>query len=447
MASRAPADKAAGWNRYRRFGELIHVSMGGYVAYSLFYALYLQQWLIAGALAVPAVVLGGLLALLRSSWPPVVVRLLGHGLLLINMSMLSLSLVWGGLPPSSTVWWLVWWPMFVTHLMGVIDGLVWILIAAGCMGLIWWNQQHGVVAPLMDGQASPVYLMQLGFLLVGAGVSVVVRRAYDRYDSEIQAQQSLIAQQNQVLAQRAEKLEAMLQAVQQASLDRTRLFAQISHEVRTPLNGLLGFAQLMGRTELTEQQALYLAQMNACGQTLLQIVTDVMDFSRLEAQSAQLDSQHFDAVKLAHEAADMVSPMAMQKGVKLIRDLPGTEIDAMGDPLRIRQVLLNLLANAVKFTPGGQVAVRCRMQPAPDGQPALYMEVQDSGIGISADAMQHLFQPFSKASDSTIRQYGGSGLGLAVCKRLVDMMNGRIGVHSQPGSGSLFWFEVPISAQ
>lgn len=119
----------------------------------------------------------------------------------------------------------------------------------------------------------------------------------------------------------------------------------------------------------------------------------------------------------------------------------------MGDPLRVKQVLLNLLANALKFTTEGEVAVRCHTLQREDGLSTLHVEVQDSGIGIPTEALGQLFQPFNRASDGTIRQYGGSGLGLAICKRLVDMMHGRIGVDSQPGSGSLFWFEVPIDAE
>jgi signal transduction histidine kinase len=444
MASPPLAPASAGRAIYRRFDELIWVCMGGYVAYALFYAVGLHQYLIAAVLALPALLLFALFNVLRSGWPERRVRLSAHGLLVANMAALCLSLIWGGLPPSTTIWWLVWWPLFVTHMLGVRDGLLWSLIATACAVLIWLNHGLGYIQPLMPGDDNPVFMMQLGFLMMGGSVGLVVRRAYDRYERDIQAQQTQIAEQNLALAQRADKLEAMLQAVQQSSLDRTRLFAQLSHEVRTPLNGLLGFAQLLGQTPLSALQASHLAQVHACGQALLHVVGEVLDFSRLEVQSTPLDARPFDAVQLAHEAADMVWPIAMQKGVALTRDLPADEIQAVGDPLRVRQVLLNLLANAVKFTPSGEVAVRCRLQPFEDGQRALYVEVQDSGIGISPQAMAHLFQPFSKASDHTMAQFGGSGLGLAICKRLVDMMDGHIGVRSQPGAGSLFWFHVPI---
>jgi signal transduction histidine kinase len=357
-----------------------------------------------------------------------------------------LSLMLMGLSPSTAVWWLVWWPMFVAHLMGVVDGLVWVVLALGGAALVWSNQDQHWITPLMHTDDNPMRLMQIGFLLIGAGVSAVVRRAYDRYEEDIASNQRMIDRQNQALESRAVKLEAMLQAVQQSSLERTRLFAQISHEVRTPLNGMLGFAQLLQRTDLSPQQVVHVEQINRCGSTLMQIINDVLDFSRLETHATPLNNQPFNAVQLAHEAVDMVSSIAGQKGVLLVREFPSEEIEAIGDPLRVKQVMLNLLANAVKFTPSGEVSVRCRQLKLDNGAPGLYVEVQDSGIGIPRDAISHLFQPFSQASDATIRQYGGSGLGLAVCKRLVDMMNGRIGVNSEPGQGSLFWFQVPISS-
>ncbi|MGQ0596206.1 ATP-binding protein [Aquabacterium sp.] len=446
MASPPPAQWAAGWVKYRRFSELILVSAAGHFVFALAYGLYMGQWAIAAVLGLPATLVLALYPLFKSRLAPARIRWCSHLMLLGNLAGLVVALMWMGLSASTAVWWLVWWPMFVAHVMGVVDGLIWLVIAMVAAVLLWQNQQVHWVAPLMRHEDNPMFLMQACFLLIGGGVSVVVRRAYDRFGEEIDAHQRMIDSQNLSLERRAVRLEAMLQAVQQSSLDRTRLFAQISHEVRTPLNGILGFTTLLKRTELNAQQGTYTEQIDRCGNTLLQIINDVLDFSRLESQPAQLDQQRFDAVQLAHEAVDMVSSIAEQKGVALVRDFPEGEIQAVGDPLRVKQVLLNLLANAVKFTAQGEVAVRCCAMLRDDGQQALHVEVQDSGIGIPDEALGQLFQPFNKASDSTIRQYGGSGLGLAICKRLVDMMNGRIGVDSQPGSGSLFWFEVPISA-
>lgn len=446
MASAPPAQWAAGWAKYQRFSELILVSAAGHFVCALAYGLYMGQWAIAGALGLPATLILGLYPLFKSRLTPSRIRWVSHGMLLGNLVGLMVALMWMGLTASTAVWWLVWWPMFVAHVMGVVDGLIWLVIAMMGASLIWRNEQVQWVPALMRGEDNPIFLMQICFLLVGGAVSAVVRRAYDRFGKEIDANQRMIDCQNLSLERRAVRLEAMLQAIQRASLDRTSMFAQISHEVRTPLNGILGFSALLKRTELSAQQSTYAEQIDICSKTLLQIVNDVLDFSRLEAHSTQLELQRFNAVQLAHEAVDMVSSIAEQKGLALVREFPSEEIEAVGDPLRVKQVLLNLLANALKFTAKGQVAVRCCTTRREDGQQALHVEVRDSGIGIPNEALCQLFQPFNKASDNTLRQYGGSGLGLAICKRLVDMMNGRIGVNSEPGSGSVFWFEVPISA-
>jgi len=334
--------------------------------------------------------------------------------------------------------------MVVAHLMGTKDGIGWGFAALACSGLLLLNKTQQWVMPLMAHEDNPLALMQGGFLAVGVGVSVVVRRAHDRFEEDIEIKRQLIDEQNQALERRALKLESMLQAVQQSSLERTRMFAQISHEVRTPLNGLLGFSQLLARTPLDERQTLHVQQIERCGATLMQIVNEMLDFSRLEGQPARLDISSFDAVQVAREVVDMVTPIAQQKGVSLVRAFDETRIPMMGDPLRLKQVMINLLANAVKFTPEGEVVLHCRVGTLEDGRAALHLAVQDSGIGIPPELVPHLFQPFGRASDSTIRQYGGSGLGLAICKRLVDMMEGRIGVNSLRAKGSLFWFEVPL---
>jgi signal transduction histidine kinase len=446
MAS-APSAAQADRVPYQRFSELILVSVAGHYVFALFYGVVLGQWGIALALGGPATLVLGLFPLVKASVSPVRTRIISHAVLLLNFLGLNLSVIWMGLHAATSAWWLVWWPMFVAHLIGVRDGLAWITLALLAAVGLWLNEQHQWIAPLMRQEDNPLLLMQMGFLLIGAGFGVVVRRAHDRYEHDIKVQQATINQQKQALEWRASKLEGMLQVVQQSNLDRTRMFAQISHEVRTPLNGLLGFAQLLKMTPLSEQQSLHVEQINRCGDTLLQIVNDVLDFSRLENLSTQLDIQPFDAVRVANEAVDMLAPIALQKGVLLSRNFAVDTLQAVGDPLRVKQVMINLLANALKFTLQGEVQLRCAAHQREDGQACLHVEVQDSGIGIPPDAMAHLFQPFSKASDHTIRQFGGSGLGLAICKRLVDRMNGTIGVSSEPGQGSLFWFEVPLLAR
>ena len=444
MASPPSRTRPAAWVPYQRFSDLLFVSVAGHLSFAVFFGLFCGQPLIGASLGLSSAIIAVLFPLMRSRVPAAQVRVIAHAALFANMLLVMASLIWMGQTPHASVWWLVWWPMFVAHVLGYRDGLAWVPVTLLAAAAMWWHGQHPVLTPLMDGAELPTPFLQLGFLLIGCGVGLVVRRAYDWYQRDIDRQQATIRAQQQELTEHAAHLEEMLQALQQANLERTRVFAQLSHEVRTPLNGVLGFAQLLGQTSLDATQARHLEQINRCGATLLQMVNEVLDFSRMEARSTRVEQVPFDLLRVAHEAMDMVSPAALGKGVSLHLERESDATALVGDPLRIKQVMLNLLANAVKFTEVGGVTLRCRVEAAP-AQPAwLHVEVQDCGIGVPEGALPHLFEPFCDASDRTIGRYGGSGLGLAICKRLVDAMGGRIGVSSAAGQGSLFWFSVPV---
>lgn len=452
MASPPSRPTPAAWVPYQRFSDVLFVSVAGHLSFAIYFGLFRGQHLIGASLALSSAIVCMLFLLMRSSVSANKVRVISHVALLATMALIMLSLTWVGLAPDASVWWLVWWPMFVAHVMGWRDGLAWVPVTLLAAAAMWWHEQSPWLDARMDANELPVPLLQAGFLLIGCGVGLVVRRAYDGYQRDIRRQQATIRAQQMELTEHTRQLEDMLQALQQANLERTRLFAQLSHEVRTPLNGVLGFAQLLGQTPLSETQSRHLAQINQCGATLLQMVNEMLDFSRMEARTTRVEKVPFDLLRVAHEAMDMVLPGALSKGVSLHvePDLPHSEL--VGDPLRIKQIMLNLLANAVKFTSEGQVTLRCRMtqtDPAQAGPSPgawwLHVEVQDCGIGVPASVLPHLFEPFCEASDRTIARYGGSGLGLAICKRLVDAMGGRIGASSQPGQGSLFWFSVPVA--
>jgi len=433
----------AGTVSYQRFSELILVSVVGQYGFAALYGLVLGEQAIGLALALPATLVLALFPFIRSPWAERWFRPACHVAVFVNFVGINVALMWAGLHPETCVWWLVWWPLFVALVVGAIDAVAWLPIVVVAAWLQWANADAGWVLPRMAAQDNPMVLMQMGFVMVGVAFGAVARRAHDRYASAVAAQQRTIREQNEVLSARTERLESTLQALQQANLDRTRLFAQISHEVRNPLNGLLGFAQLLRQTPLSEHQQQHLEHISRCGTTIHKIVSDMLDFSRLEAQSATLEAQPFNPQVVVGEVVDMLSSVAQQKGLPLVLECQGHG-EAVGDALRVQQVLLNLLGNALKFTHQGQVTVRCKTVSAHGGQSTLHVEVQDSGIGIAADAVGQLFQPFSPVSERTIRQYGGTGLGLAISKRLVDVMQGQIGVRSQPGQGSCFWFQVPL---
>lgn len=451
MASPPSRPSPAAWVPYQRFSDLLFVSVAGHLAFAIFFGVVYQQPLIGACLGLSSAMVAGLFPLMRSRVAAAKVRVIAHAVLFANMLLVMVSLIWMGQRPEASVWWLVWWPMFVAHVLGWRDGVAWVPVTLLAAAALWWLGLHPVLQPHMDARELPMPLLQVGFLLIGCGVGLVVRRLYESYQRDIGRQQATIRAQQMELAEHAAHLEDMLQAVQQANLERTRLFAQLSHEVRTPLNGMLGFAQLLGQTPLSDTQSRHLAQINQCGATLLQMVNEVLDFSRMEERTTRVELLPFDLLRVAQEAMDMVLPMAQAKGVTLRMERELQMGDEMvGDPLRIKQVMLNLLANAVKFTAVGEVTLRCRLEPSgADGEQAawLHIEVQDCGIGVPASALPHLFEPFCEASDRTIARYGGSGLGLAICKRLVDAMGGRIGASSEAGQGSLFWFSVPVEVR
>jgi PAS domain S-box-containing protein len=244
------------------------------------------------------------------------------------------------------------------------------------------------------------------------------------------------------------ELENSKKAAEQASQAKTEFLARMSHEIRTPLNGILGYTDIMLTDgNLTAKQRHQLGRIHTAGSALLTIVNDILDFSRIEAGHVELQSQSFAVRKLIDDAIGIVEEGAQRKGLGLSVSVSGNlPAYVYGDEDRLRQVLLNLLNNAIKFTHDGKVALELKGSRRSDGRIDLLFAVFDTGVGIALDKLGLLFQQFSQADGSIRRQYGGTGLGLAISKELVELMGGRIGVESQPGTGSKFWFEVTVPA-
>ena len=285
----------------------------------------------------------------------------------------------------------------------------------------WWNASH------------TRFVFSFGGLAIVAVLSWVVVLGHR------------VKRQTRVIRKQLAQATLLKNAAETANRAKSEFLANMSHEIRTPMNGILGMTELALATELTAEQFEYLGMVRSSSESLLTIINDILDFSKIEAGKLEVDSREFNLRDTLHETARALALSAHAKGLELTCDTePDVPTTLIGDPARLRQIVINLLGNAIKFTHTGEVALTVSMESIQNDGPTLHFAVRDTGIGVAPGQQQAIFQPFAQADASTTRLYGGSGLGLTIAARLLRLMGGRIRVESVPGQGSTFHFCVPF---
>ncbi len=312
------------------------------------------------------------------------------------------------------------------------------------------TQIKHVVAQLKDGNLEarlpPMGSNELDEL--GSGINrmaATLQNAQEELQHSIEQATEDVRQNLETIEIQNIELDLARKEALEASRIKSEFLANMSHEIRTPLNGILGFTHLLQKSEMTPRQYDYLGTIEKSADNLLSIINEILDFSKIEAGKLVLDSIPFNLRDLLQDTMTILAPAAHAKQLELVslvyRDTP---LSLIGDPLRLKQILTNLVSNAIKFTREGTIVARAMLEDEQDDKVQLRISVQDTGIGLSSQDVRALFQAFSQADNSLSRQPGGTGLGLVISKRLIEQMGGEIGVESIPGEGSVFWVTLTL---
>jgi signal transduction histidine kinase/CheY-like chemotaxis protein len=429
----APAEAAAR-RRFARF-LLIGVAFGMVGAFN--------QYMFGSPVLSLVDFVCGLLLLVLRQWvlakPDNSRLVLGNHLLIgFGLAVFTAIALRSGGNDSLTAWFVPTVPIVAAFLAGPRAAMAWAaisvfaLVGIGVADAVLELPRHFTPSPVIKAAA------QIVQTVLATSFGVVAWRSNERHVRDLAR---LLAAEHEA----KQAAENARRAAESANRAKSDFLAAMSHEIRTPLNGVIGLNSLLLDTELSAEQRRHVELARLSGETLLHLLNDFLDFSKIEAGYLELEPLVFSPQDLVQETLGMVAESAARKGLRL-----GSDVDAprgvRGDPSRLRQILLNLLTNAIKFTAQGEVNLRCRLQEQVNGTLWLRFEVSDTGIGMDAETRARVFRPFVQADNSTTRRFGGTGLGLAICHSLCRLMGGNIGVESAPGAGATFHVELPFEA-
>jgi signal transduction histidine kinase/CheY-like chemotaxis protein len=382
-------------------------------------------------LIVAAMLLTVIPFVLRSSQRPM---LCGNLLVALALGMFTaLALVTGG-PAAPVAPWFVSLPIIAVFITGARWGVLWTLLAMLTVSALFAARARGISFPAPFPASSLHVLQWAGLIRLGLFIAVLtlVFRAIE-------------------LRQRA-ALQAAMMAAQSADRAKSEFLANMSHEIRTPLTAILGYTELLREDNPSQADSVRVGQGDALetihrnGEHLLQVINDILDLSKIEAGRLEIELCVVSPRQIVTDVLTLFAARASAKNLRLESHFDGELPDAIQtDPTRLRQVLVNIIGNAVKFTETGAVHVHTKWQPASSGPARIEFAIRDSGIGMTRQELSRLFQPFSQADGSTSRRFGGTGLGLAISRRLAEMMGGTVDVTSEPGNGSCFTVSLPVA--
>ncbi len=427
------ADRAA----RSRLSVLASVMAVGWLGFALQYAMQGRWKTVAIDLAVAATGLG-IRAWALADDESRRIPLGAHLNLAASAVGLTAAAILSGQTASMAVWWLACAPLVAAYQLGSRAAVVWALIASVLVACVHASEAVARVEPEFVPVGGELLLGRVALVAVVLAFAIAARRIMDAHVARVEAHEMQVEKYAEVLKAKTLELEQARDAALAAARAKSEFLANMSHEIRTPLNGVLGLLPLMDDPDVDRAEIIH--TMRSSGSALLTIVDDILELSKMEAGQVHVKSVHFDVRDCVADVTRLLKPAAVNKGLDLHVDLDeNLPRSVEADAIRLKQVLVNLVGNAIKFTSAGRVTVSATSQ-----RDRLQFDISDTGIGIPAEARKKLFQPFTQLDASATRRHGGTGLGLSISRRLVALMGGTMSVTSKVGRGSTFHFAIPI---